>query len=78
MFASRALPSSSYPAPTRSFVPRLVDMLRRRLVREEARKTLVGLGETALGMLDGTLADEGEDLRVRLQIPKTIARFAPP
>ncbi|RLB49460.1 MAG: hypothetical protein DRJ42_20935, partial [Deltaproteobacteria bacterium] len=41
-------------------------------------KTLVGLGETALGMLDGTLADEGEDLRVRLQIPKTIARFAPP
>ncbi|MBW2460749.1 MAG: hypothetical protein JRH11_03820 [Deltaproteobacteria bacterium] len=65
-------------APTPRFVPRLVDMLPRRLVREEARKTLVGLGETALGMLDGTLADEGEDLRVRLQIPKTIARFAPP
>ena len=59
------------------FVPPLLRMLSKRELRNEARRTLVAIGRTALEELDRSLDDPQLDLRIRRQLPRAIGDFEP-
>jgi len=59
------------------FIPKLFAMLPARMVREEARATLVAIGSEALQRLDSELGDLELDANVRLHLPRTIMHFPP-
>jgi len=64
-------------APNPRFIPRLIPMLARRKVRHEALGALVALEETALGVLEGALTDEGLSVAIRRNVPRAISMFPP-
>jgi len=59
-----------------SFLPRLLEMLGRREVRNETRAALLRYGDTALRALDVALLDRSMPQYIRRHIPRTISRFA--
>ena len=56
-------------------IPRLVQMLARRGGREAVRLALVGLGKAAFDAVVLALGDRSLPRRLRLHVPKTLARF---
>jgi AAA family ATP:ADP antiporter len=62
-------------APTARYLPTLMRMLPQRELRNEARATLVAMGETALSFLAGALIDEDRPIAQRRHLPRTIMRF---
>jgi hypothetical protein len=60
-----------------AFLPRLVEWLSIREVREAAREALAELGEPALEALDAALLDPRTEARLRDHIPRTISQFPP-
>lgn len=68
--AMRASPSLRYVVALRS-------MLALRDAREEARSSLVAVGEPALELLASSLADETVPDAIRRHIPRTLMRFDP-
>jgi HEAT repeat protein len=63
--------------PNPMFIDPLITLLCRRATREEARLTLVALGEPALERCAARLADTSADIRERRHLPRTISRFEP-
>ena len=61
-----------------NLVPRLIALLSRRDGREAVRQTLVGMGQLALDQVWGALCDASRARRLRLHLPKTLARFGTP
>ena len=57
------------------FIPILVRMLPFRLVRGEARRSLLSFGDAALDALAAVLADETQPQNIRRHIPRTLHRF---
>jgi AAA family ATP:ADP antiporter len=64
-------------APQPMFIDPLISLLGRRATREEARLTLVAIGEPALERCAARLADDSVDVPARRHLPRTIARFDP-
>ncbi len=62
--------------PKPAHIPALIDLLGRRQTREEARRSLVKIGEPALEALDTALNSDSRT-SVRLHLPRTISRFDP-
>jgi AAA family ATP:ADP antiporter len=62
-------------SPSPRFLPRLCGMLNRRRVRAAAIDAMLPLGAMALSSLEGVLADEDENVRLRRQIPGAIREF---
>lgn len=60
-----------------AFLPKLLDWLSVRGVRDAARSALLEHGEDALRALDTALGDHGWPVRVREHIPRTISLFPP-
>ena len=56
-------------------IPHLITLLAMREGREAVRAALVELAEPALDQLWGALCDPNRSRRLRLQLPRTIARF---
>lgn len=63
--------------PKMSYVETLFDLLQVRATREEARLTLVAMGEEALAACAEALADEQRPDALRSHLPRTICRFEP-
>jgi len=61
-----------------ALIPRLISQLSVRQGREAVRTALVSLGDPALVSVLATLRDHQAERRLRLHIPKTLARFASP
>jgi ATP/ADP translocase/HEAT repeat protein len=57
------------------FVPPLVSRLRHRLLKDDARRVLVGYGDDIVEPLAHFLRDPSEDLWVRRHLPATLARL---
>jgi ATP/ADP translocase/HEAT repeat protein/CRP-like cAMP-binding protein len=57
------------------FVAPLVSLLRHRLLKNDARATLVGYGENVIEPLAHFLRDQREDVWVRRHLPATLARL---
>jgi AAA family ATP:ADP antiporter len=57
------------------FVPPLISLLRHRLLKTDARATLIGYGDGIVEPLAHFIKDEGEDLWVRRHLPATLARI---
>lgn len=72
---SVAVAQSMAAAPDPEFVPTLVRMLAERDCREDARATVLSLGEGVLGILEKALDDPTLPRRVRRHLPRTISRF---
>jgi HEAT repeat protein len=64
-------------APNPAHLESLLRMLEFRTSREEARAAMVAIGPPAFEFLERELADTSLPLRIRRQIPRTIARFEP-
>ena len=60
----------------RLLIPELVSFLSAREGRETVRAALVALGDPALDEVRRTLRDRTSERRLRLHMPKTLARFA--
>ena len=56
------------------FAPTLISLLGNRLLKSEARETLVGYGESVVPALGYFLEDPNENIWVRRHIPATVAR----
>lgn len=63
--------------PSIRFLPELIHMLDRRELRNDAREVIALLGEAVLPELERALGDESLPNRVRLHVPRTIARISP-
>jgi len=59
------------------FIPGLLAMLPDRHLRRTARDALVSIGVEALEQLEESLANPHLNREIRLQVPRTIARFEP-
>jgi AAA family ATP:ADP antiporter len=57
-------------------IPSLIRRLSARAGRDAVRRALVTLGEPALEAVSGALADPSLPRRLRIHLPKTLARFA--
>ena len=57
------------------FVPPLISLLRHRLLKTDARATLIGYGHDIVEPLAHFVKDEAEDLWVRRHLPATLARM---
>jgi HEAT repeat protein/CRP-like cAMP-binding protein len=57
------------------FVPPLISLLRHRLLKTDARATLIGFGAGIVEPLAHFVKDEAEDLWVRRHLPATLARI---
>ena len=60
------------------FVPTLVSLLRNRLLKADARRVIVGYGESVVESLAYFLRDQDEDLWVRRHLPATLASIPSP
>jgi len=59
-----------------TLIPHLVSLLVRREGRESVRAALVALGDPALDEVSRALGDPATERRLRVHLPKTLARFA--
>ncbi len=62
-------------SPDFGFAPRLVSLLGDRKLKNSARDTLVGYGQSVVDMLRDSLENPAEDRWVRRHIPATLARI---
>ncbi len=73
----RAVLRAMKVAPSVEYLPTLLRMVARRALRNEARETLVAMGEPAFRFMVESLSDTTLPAPVRRHLPRTIARFAP-
>lgn len=59
------------------FIPALLEMLPHRALRNQARATLVAIGDQALDQLRDTLENVNLNRSIRRQLPKAIGQFQP-